>query len=421
MELKFIKSNDNIAVALSGGKDSVTLLHMLLSVKERFNLKICAVNVEHGIRGEASVKDSEFCKTLCEKWGVKLYSYSCDAPSFCREKGYSLEQGARLLRYGFFDEIIKKGLADKIATAHHLSDDVETVLFNLFRGGGSKGLTGINGEKEYIIRPLIDFKREDIDEYIEKNSLPYVTDESNFDGEFSRNFIRLEVLPLIKSRFPFVEESVKRTKEILGEEEEFLSRLTSEQIEDYKGGYRLKSDIPTVLFKRAVIEILKKMGVVKDYEKVHADDVYKIAKESGKRVNLPRGIVAVNEYGYVVFSREDFEEFYVEYPFKEGVFDFKKFTLTVSKEGEGRAVYLGEGNYVIRSRKTGDKILYKKCNKSVKKLLIEEKIPVGLRDYLPVIAIGEKVLTISDKYVGDGAKSGENKYYIKVEEKDGNL
>ena len=151
----FIKQNEIVAVALSGGEDSVALLHFLLSRSSLLGFKVIALNVEHGIRGEDSLSDTNFVKELCRRLNVELICYSVDSLSKAQTDKLSVEQAARALRYECFYRAIAEGKCDKVATAHHRRDNVESVLFNLFRGSGLKGVSGITPCYDgKIIRPL---------------------------------------------------------------------------------------------------------------------------------------------------------------------------------------------------------------------------------------------------------------------------
>ena len=155
IDLSLIFKNQTIAVAVSGGKDSMCLLNQLLSLREKYNLTIKAINIDHSIREKDSENDSLFVKNYCEKLGVTLAFFKVDAVNFSKQNGYTLEQGARILRYEIFDNLLKENYCDVIATAHHLSDNFETMLFNIFRGTGLKGLSGIPKERNGYIRPLL--------------------------------------------------------------------------------------------------------------------------------------------------------------------------------------------------------------------------------------------------------------------------
>ena len=198
-----------VGVALSGGRDSVALFYALKQAGEN----IVAINVEHGIRGENSLKDSEFVKEFCKAQGVKLYSFSVDVPTFAKAQGYTIEQAARVLRYQVFDKAVEDGLCDIVAIAHHADDLAETLLMRILRGTGTKGLVGMRAFDGRYIRPLLDFTREDINAYIEANNLPYVDDETNDDLAYTRNYLRAE-LARLKERYPDMEAAFARLSRV---------------------------------------------------------------------------------------------------------------------------------------------------------------------------------------------------------------
>ena len=150
-----VSAGSVVAVAVSGGRDSVALLHFLKSVSEELSFEVRAVNVEHGIRGEESVRDSEFVKSLCKSWDISLLTKSVDAPQLKKSEGLTTEEAARILRYGVFAEAISDGFATVVATAHHKSDDAETLLLRIFRGTGIRGLSGISEKSNGVVRPLL--------------------------------------------------------------------------------------------------------------------------------------------------------------------------------------------------------------------------------------------------------------------------
>ena len=401
-------------MAFSGGKDSACLFDMLLKNKSSLGITLKAVNVEHGIRGETSVRDSEFVRAVCERAGVPLKAYKLDCKAFSAAHGYSEEEGARIARYECFKDAVQSGFCDKIATAHHLSDGVETVLFNLFRGASVSGVTGIsevalNGE---IIRPLSGVSRAEIDAYAAENSIEFVTDETNLNSEYSRNFIRNEVLPLIRKRFLEVEKSVGRFAEISERENEYLDSLALAALEYNRGAYLLAADLPDCVFARASVIAFKKLGVGKDYEKTHVDAVLALkTAESGNGVDLPKGLRAVREYGKIaVYAVADFKFAKRVVPFKTGNID-----------GFGKSLFFGrhvpenpkckilkfDGDKlpvgaVIRYRSGGDE--FKKFGGGRKKLndyFTDIKVPKRLRDGIPLVCCGNEVYLICGIEISD--------------------
>jgi tRNA(Ile)-lysidine synthase len=172
--------DSKIALALSGGRDSMALAYALKAQGTPF----FAINFDHGIRGEKSTKDSAFVKEWCKANGIQCVSISFDTPKYAKDNGLTIEQGARELRYFHFQKLLDEGKCDYVALAHHNDDQVETILMRIFRGTGIRGLKGMSEVSGKYVRPLINYTREDIDEYVRANSIPYVEDETNCDDAF---------------------------------------------------------------------------------------------------------------------------------------------------------------------------------------------------------------------------------------------
>lgn len=409
---KLFRRGEVVAVAFSGGKDSACLFDILLKNKASLGIVLKAVNVEHGIRGESSVKDSEFVLSVCEKANVPLKTYKLDCKTFSAEHGYSEEEGARIARYGCFKDALDSGFCDKIATAHHLSDSVETVLFNLFRGASVSGVTGIavtamNGK---IIRPLANVSRAEIDAYAADNAVEFVTDETNFSNEYSRNFIRNEVLPLIRERFPEVEKSIGRFAEISEKENDYLNSLAAAALEKKQGAYLLNTALPDCVLARAVVIALKKSGVGKDYEKTHVDAVIALkSAENGCGVDLPKGLRAVKEYDKIaVYPVSEFVTEQKEVPFKTGKAEgFGRYLSFVKQADEKIKTLKFDGdklpkNAVIRYRRDGDE--FKKFGGGRKKLndyFTDMKVPKRLRDGIPLVCCGKEVYLVCGIEISD--------------------
>lgn len=414
LDLSLLTRNHTIAVALSGGKDSVCLLHMLLSVKDELKLTIKAVNVEHGIRGESSLRDTEFCKRLCENLGVPIKIYSVNAPDCAQRNRTSEETAARILRYKCFGNALIDGFCDEIATAHHAADAFETTLFNLFRGSSAKGVCGIceKASDGKIIRPLIKTTKEEIDAYVEKNKLAFVTDETNFSDEYSRNYLRNVVIPAIKERFPSAEKATLRFSDILREEDEFLDRLAKEYIVN---DCVLFCD--DVLFRRACLIAMKKQGFTADYESVHLDALCKLkASLCGAVVCLKNGLKAYRTHDGVVFTRDNVEKL-PEIPFGLGTFTFGNFVLTIEKTDRpipGELCFDLDKlpyNTVIRGKRDGDVIKsFGGKTKKLKKYLGDKKIEARISTGFPLIAEkeGNEVFAVCPIDIGEKIKIDNN-------------
>ena len=296
LNVSLFNSGDIVAVALSGGKDSMCLLNLLLENAQKLGITVKAVNIDHSIRKIESENDSKFVKTYCQSLNVPLFFKKVDAINYSKQNGYSLEQGARELRYSVFKEAIESGFCTKIATAHHANDNFETVLFNMFRGSGVQGLTGIKAISNGVVRPLINATRNEIDEYVLKHSIPFVEDSTNLNADYTRNYIRLNIVPKILEKFNGAIDSVSRLTKTLQEEDEFLNDLAKNVIAMREGNFCLPTTLQPVIFKRATLLVLKELGITKDYEKAHIDGVFSLLNlKNGSQISLPNGVICIRE------------------------------------------------------------------------------------------------------------------------------
>ncbi len=412
-----IRPNETVAVALSGGCDSMALLHYMNDNAQKFHINLIALNVEHGIRGEESLADTKFVKDYCENAGIPLLLYSVNSLKKAEEEKLSVEQAARILRYECFYDAISNKKCDKIATAHHLDDNVESVLFNLFRGTGVKGATGI--EKDFdgkIIRPFLEVEKAEIEKYAKENSIPFVTDSTNFLCDYTRNALRLKVIPEIKKLFPKMQSGIMRFTEILREDDDYLSSESKKILALLKDKAEIAIPCHPALFSRAAISALKHLGVYKDYEKVHIDATYSlIDKNNGTSVDLPQGVSAIREYDKIVFFLKTGSDT-CSLPFALGEFSFNNKTIAIK---EAKPIDLKGGFFIdkdkipkdscLRTRKEGD--VFTKFGGGTKSLgdyLTDKKIPLRERDNLPIIASGNEALAIFGIAVSNKIKVDES-------------
>ena len=417
---RFIDKNQTVAVALSGGSDSMALFYYMLSNAEKFGFKVIALNVEHGIRGEASLADTEFVKNYCAIKSIPILSYSVSALDKAKNENLTVEQAARILRYECFYDAINSGKCDLVATAHHSRDNLESVLFNLFRGTGLNGAGGIKGNFENkIIRPFINVTKDQIDEYVKENAIPFVTDQTNFDIDYTRNYIRHEVLPVIKKVFPEAEKSVSRFTEIAEIDSAYLLECAQSAIKLSSDKAEIAIPLHRAIMSRSIIIGLKHLGLTRDWEKTHIDSVLSLLdNENSSRIDLPKGIVAIREYDKIVlFKQAENTAQLPETPFAVGEFKFFGKTFTVStlptpknlKDG----LYLDKNKVplsaVIRTKRDGDKFTkFGGGTKSLNDYLTDKKIPLRLRNELLLIADKNDVLAIFGVAVSDKVKIDEN-------------
>ena len=409
-----------VAVAVSGGEDSMALLHFCAANQTAYRIKTVALNVEHGIRGESSQKDSAFVKDYCQTHGIPLLEYRVDSLKKSKTDKISVEQAARALRYECFFDAIENKKCDAIFTAHHSSDNLESVLLNLFRGTGIKGLVGIKNYGDKIYRPLLKVSKEEIAKYVKQNVVPFVNDETNFCDDYTRNFLRLNVIPKLKEVFPEAEKSVLRLSETSKAEDEFLDSAATAALSIKGGAYGIKTDTPRVILARAIVIALKNLGITYDYEKIHVDDVCALTeKESGKSVDLPRGVKAIREYDKIVlYKNAAGANKQTSLPFTVGTHALNGRTVKVELCDKVDADELKAGFYadldkipqdaVIRQRKNGDKFTkFGGGTKSLSDYLTDKKIPKKDRDGLLIVASGSEVLAIAGVAISDKIKVDE--------------
>ncbi len=203
----FFKRAETVLAGLSGGPDSVCLLHFLRHLSQKKHFELLAVHVHHGLRGTDADADARFCRALCRELGIPFLLYKKNVRALAKKLDLSVEHAARKARYEAFAAAAKKTGASKIALGHHLDDQAETVLLNLLRGTRAEGLCGIPvrrplNKKVEIVRPLLCITRAEVEEYLKANNLPCVTDQTNFDDMYTRNWIRHELLPLLETKQP---------------------------------------------------------------------------------------------------------------------------------------------------------------------------------------------------------------------------
>lgn len=413
---RLILPTEKIAVAVSGGADSMCLLD--LAVKHFPPDRIIVLNVEHGIRGEESKRDSAFVKAAAERYGVKFIGRAVDIPALCKTSGRSEETEARLARKAFFSEVLGRGEADKILTAHNAGDRTEGVLMHVFRGSGIRGLIGMSEADGDYIRPLITVTRAEIERYNRENGVEFVTDGTNADLKYTRNFIRNRVIPLINERYA-LDDAINTLSENAASDDEFIrsfldfdDNIASDGEAVYVNETALKT--PFALASRYAIEAAKRAGYPTDFGKKQVEAALSLLSlENGARVDLGGGLTAAKEYGVIAFyteSGDKTEEEAIPFaagftPFADGIIEV---TSVEAKPVRGKLVVDGDkvpDGAVIRTRRDGDEFRpYGGGAKKLKEYLIDRKIPLRKRDKLPLLCYNDKVLAIFGVEISDDVK-----------------
>lgn len=403
-DYSLISKGDVVGVALSGGRDSVALFDVLSKYKNTLDFTLVAINVEHGIRGEESDKDSDFVKNLAISYNVPLFFKKLDCLEYAKQNKLSLEEAGRILRYDFFNELLESKKVDKIALGHHKNDNAETILFNIFRGSGANGASGISKTRGGYIRPLLSVSRDEIDEYVKENALEYVEDSTNENTEYSRNYIRNVLIPKITAKFPKALDAITRFSENISEDEEYLLRIASDYLTfcEEKVVISLKNIPDDVIFKKAAYLAIRKLGIYHEVYKANYDDLIDLKNgDSGKSLDLPQGIIATKEFDKIVIGKK------VELPYFSKNIEFGTFcflnTEYIIEKTENRKIgknilsfdfdKLPE-NAIIRTRRDGD-VFARSCGDvKLKEYLIDKKIPLSEREKMLFIASDNKILAV---------------------------
>lgn len=425
-----------VCVALSGGKDSVALLHYLWVNAEKYGIFLCALNCDHGIRGKESVRDSEFVKNYCNQLSVPLIFYRHEGETF------RSEESARLWRMKCFsDGSRQRTLSDGtlwrgyefLATAHHANDNAETVLFNLARGSGVYGVCGMDRSKKIamrgeegkfytLVKPLLDCTREEIDEYIAKNALPFVTDSSNLTDDYTRNKLRHKVIPALEECVPGAVKAIGRFSRLAREDEEYFSRRVDKILKKQGDGYLFTPCAERVIFKRAVVRVLREEGI-KDYTSLHLDALFSLqSADLGKKFEF-LGMVALKERdGVILYRGFTTEKKPLAAPFEsflQGRTEYGGKTFFIVSAG-GEIPYLENVKIlrldkskipqgaVVRFFESGDK--FRKFGGGTKNLsdfFTDKKIPLRLRGGIPLLAEGNTVYAAGGLEISEDVKITE--------------
>ena len=289
---------EKVTVALSGGADSVTLLHSLKMLEKELGIELSACHVNHNLRGEESDGDETYVRSLCKELDVPLKVFSVDV-SGSVEKHQSVEERARELRYQAFSEMSCR-LGSRVATAHNACDNAETVLLNMLRGTGLKGLCGIPPVRDYIIRPLILCTRDEIEGYCGENGLRYVTDSTNASTAYTRNKIRLELMPKLLEINPSLYEGVGRMTLALSEDSRFLEDTAKSALDEARAdeGVYLREKLrllPDPILHRAISLMLREKGT--EPTALRINGFSEIIKSGTGKINIEKNKFAVVKKG----------------------------------------------------------------------------------------------------------------------------
>lgn len=370
-----LSKGDRVLIGVSGGADSIALLEFFVSVKEKYDLDICVAHIEHGIRGEDSVSDAEFVENYCKKLGVKFYLKTIDAPNLAKKAKMGVEEYSRMARYDFFNTIE----CDKIATAHNLTDNIETLLFRLARGTGLKGACSIPAVRGKIIRPFIEVSSSEIRKWCNDNNIPYRVDCTNSDSAYSRNLIRLEILPLFEKLNANYQDNIDDFISDVNEDYSFIDNYVKsiypKIVKDNEIDLPKLNELDLPIKKRILIVFFNENGY--SLNRIHLQSVIDITLKSGKS-QIKENVFAISAKGKIRLAK--FNDLN-----KKGEFVTKILNIDEFKD-KNIDFYCDcdkiVGNITIRARQAGDKIkpAGRNVSKTLKKLFNESAYPVEKRD-----------------------------------------
>lgn len=421
---KLIQEEDKVLVALSGGPDSVCLLHILYKLKKVLNIELGAIHINHMLRGEDSDNDEKYIGQLCDELGINYYVKRIDIGYISKNTNISLEVAGRNERYKAFEEIRKNNNYNKIAVAHNSNDQAETILMRMMRGTGLEGLTGIKAKREDgVIRPILCLNRSEIERYCEENNLNPRIDASNYERVYSRNKVRLDILPYMKENFnKDIIDTLNRMALILQKDNEFIEEYSKKCYNIYCENYEGKLKVSRELFEnemesiitRVIIRAFKEISNChQNFEMKHIYEIVNLSKKgTGKRVNLTNKIICENLYGDIIFKGDYdneenknskiilnknnisnnviFDNYIVNFEVisNKNKVEFSKNNLIKLFDYDNI-----EKEIVIRYRKDGDRItpLGMNGSKKLKDVFINLKVPREKRDTIPILCFDDKI------------------------------
>ena len=426
-----ISEGDRVLVAFSGGADSVALLMLLHKVKEKLGIEVCAAHLNHGIRGSEADRDEEFCRELCRKNGIIFTAGHVDVPSECKKTGEGLEECARRLRYAFLEETASELSCNKIATAHHADDNIETVLLHMIRGCGLNGLSGIPQKRGNIVRPLLSFRKKELTDALSDLCQDFVYDSTNSEDDASRNLLRHTVLPQIyrlnsgaDAVFMRMCRSVSEDNAYLEAEAEkipldadrktltllpqpILSRYIKRKYRDSCGGAMLDNGaintVSEAIRNGAGTVRYTVAGNVTARISSHGLEFIKVSKNEGFSffTELSEGENIMSQNGNKILITCD----------KKVADDWQNIYKLSTRVSVNSDKIYKDGRVILTARaiSEGESYRYGGQNKNVRRQLINKKIPSETRRKLPCICLENEAIWVPCLSVADELRPSDNK------------
>lgn len=426
-ENQLIQKGEKIVIGVSGGPDSVCLLHLLWRIRKEFDLLLYSVHLNHQLRGKEAEEDAQYVQDICKRLEVPAFIYSRDVSRYSKERGISFEEAGREIRYQLFQEVLDKVGADKIAIAQNQDDQAETVLMRLIRGAGMEGLGAMDYIREdKIIRPLLDISRKEIEAYCSQYQLNPRVDRTNLESIYMRNRIRLELIPYIEKYFnPNIKATLCRTAKLLKEDNDLIESIVEENYfkiaQESKSQIRLKLSLlrtcPGAIQKRILRKALVQLsGELKNIGQVHIQNLIDLiySGKTGSRIDLPKGIVAILEYNHFLLQKKETLIKSKDFEYAIGVNERRWIEEThgylsckILEREKGFEIssqrYQKHFDYdkvkkqlLVRNRRPGDRFvpLGLGGSKKLKDYFIDEKIPQKERERIPLLCDGDQIMWV---------------------------
>ncbi|MGI6176518.1 MAG: tRNA lysidine(34) synthetase TilS [Christensenellales bacterium] len=424
-----IGQDRSVVAAVSGGMDSMALLDVLL----KLGVRIVAAHVHHGIRAHAD-DDERFVRKYCAQRGIAYRLSRVDVPAYAAHNKLGIEEAARILRHEALGRVMQQTEASRIALAHHLNDQCETIVFHFLRGSGLRGLCGMEQDDGVCIRPLLRISRQDIERYCTQHGIPFVQDETNDDPAYTRNRIRHVLLPGLETYNANLAATLSRNADVLRCEDDYLEQQAGELLrkagcaeqDAYKLCYSTLGCAHTALARRVIRLCLRELGGLKDITAGHVDDV--LSLRNGK-LSLPNGIRAQSSGGYLWLGRQQPNPAEETRLILGGTTELARGRIIATYQAE--AVIAKDASSlqqcfsadfpqaVVRVRRDGDYIrpLGMQGRKKLSDYLIDKKIPQWEKDALLCVCAGSEVLWVVGVGISQSVKyEGEQALVLRYEE-----
>lgn len=441
-ENQLINKGDKLLLAVSGGPDSIALLHLILKLKNYFRLQISVFHLNHCLRGDESLADEKFVRDSCDKLNIPCFFETRNISELAKVNKQNLEETARLVRYDLLNKTLLKIGYGKIVTGHTMDDNAESIIFNLTRGSGLAGVSGIKPKINNVIRPLLCISKSEILNYLNEKGISYRIDSTNSDTDYNRNLIRLKIVPLLREINPSLNESLLRFSSVISD---YLNEIETieknfEELISFKNANLFLDITKNINYFRKIFSyfLLKKINnyfnTDIDYKKINAV-INLISGQKGDKINIKKNLFAIREEGFIVIKKvttfNNFEtifdsknikfenEFLI---FESKVIGKENISINNNKYVEYIDIDKIKGNLVLRSWKKGEKMkpLGIKNRKLISKVLTDMKVNHSIRNKIAVLADEDNVIWLCGFRLSEDYKidfTTKNALELKIEYK----